>query len=135
MLLIIARKEVVKDGENPRPNLAQVLCIRYPINFREKSVSTLFNSDSKVSAVYLTFAKALGLFIRPTDFGAQKIDSIILDTYEMVVTAFLLLDEANRVRFFENTFLVANISPDIVFEMFFLTLNRTDIDFLNWKLR
>ena len=53
----------------------------------------------------------------------------------MVVAAFLVVDKANRVRFFEETFLVANVSPEVVFEMPFLTLSSADIDFLGWELR
>lgn len=39
-------------------NLKRVLCISYPITFRKKSmpVLALFNSGSKVNAIYLTFA-------------------------------------------------------------------------------
>ena len=49
----------------------------------------------------------------------------------MVVAAFSLTDKANYIRFFEETFLVANASPKVVFGMFFLTLNNTNIDFLD----
>ena len=28
-----------------------------------------------------------------------------------------------------------NVSPKVVFEMFFLTLSGTDVDFLDWELR
>ena len=47
----------------------------------------------------------------------------------MVVTAFSMTDQADRVRFFEETFLVANVSPDVVLGMLFFTLSGTDIDF------
>ena len=47
----------------------------------------------------------------------------------MVVAAFSVTDQANRVRFFEETFLVANISPDMVLEMPFFTLGSADVDF------
>ena len=53
----------------------------------------------------------------------------------MVVVAFLVVDKANRVRFFEETFLVANVSPEVVLRMLFLTLSGADIDFSGWKLR
>ena len=56
----------------------------------------------------------------------------------MVVAAFWVTDQANRVRFFEEIFLVANISLDMVFGIFFLTLSNVDIDFpkkeLWWRL-
>ena len=71
----------------------------------------------------------------PFDVGAQKIDGTTLDTYGMVVVAFLVTDQANRVRFFEETFLVANVSPEIVLRMPFLTLSGADVDFLERELR
>lgn len=33
----------------------------------------------------------------PFDVGAQKIDSIILDTYRIIVAAFLTIDKANKI--------------------------------------
>ena len=43
-------------------------------------------------------------------------------------------DKTNRIRFFEETFLVANISPKIVFGMPFLTLSDADVDFSGQEL-
>ena len=128
----VAREEGV--GENLRANLAQVPCIYYLINFGKKSVLALLDSGSEVNAVYPAFAKELIPPIRPTDVGAQKIDGTTLETYEMVVAAFLVEDKANGVRFFEKTFLVANVSPEIVFGMLFFTLSSANIDFLGRKL-
>ena len=48
----------------------------------------------------------------------------------MVVVTFSVTDQANRIRFFEVTFLVANVSPEIVRGMHFLTLSGADVDFL-----
>ena len=71
----------------------------------------------------------------PFDVGAQKIDGTTRDTYGMVVAAFSVTDKANRVRFFEETFLVANVSPEVVLGMPFLTLSGADVDFLGRELR
>ena len=53
----------------------------------------------------------------------------------MVVSAFSVIDKANRVRFFEETFFVANVSPKVVLGMPFLTLSGADVDFAGWELR
>ena len=45
-----------------------------------------------------------------------------------------MTDKANRVRFFEKIFLVANVSPEVVFGMLFLTLSGADVNFLGWEL-
>ena len=98
-------------------------------------MSVLFDSVSKLNAVHPVFTKELGLSIRPTDVGAQKIDGTTLETYGMVVAAFSVKDKANRVKFFEKTFLVANVSPEVVLGMPFLTLSGADVDFLRRELR
>ena len=95
----------------------------------------MVDSRSEVNAIYPIFTKQLGLSIRPTDVGAKKIDGTTLDTYEIVVAAFLVMDKTNRVKFFEKTFLVANISPKVVLGIFFLTLSGADVEFLGWELR
>ena len=125
-----------KESKGEYPNLAQVPYIRYSITFRKKSVfmSALLDSGSEVNAIYLTLTQKLGLSIRPTDVGAQKIDNTMLDTFKMVVSAFLVTDKANQVRFFEKTFLVANVSPEVVLGMLFLTLSGADVDFLGREL-
>ena len=129
-----------KDGKKSKgeyPNLTRVPCIRYPITFRKKSVpvSALLDSGSEVNAIHPTFARELGLSIRTTDVRAQKIDNTMLDTFGSVVAAFLVTDKANQVRFFEKTFLVANISPEVVFGMLFLILSGANVNFLGLELR
>ena len=49
----------------------------------------------EVKTIYLIFAKELGPSIKLTDVGVQKIDVITLDTYKMVIVAFLVMDKAN----------------------------------------
>ena len=134
----IETAEASKDsekGESEYRNLARVPCIRYPINFKRQPMSALLDSGSEVNAVHPAFAKELGLSIRPTDVGAQKIDGTKLETYEMVVAAFSMEDKANRVKFFKETFLVANVSLEVVFGMLFLTLSGANVDFLERELR
>ena len=53
----------------------------------------------------------------------------MLDPYEIVVKVYLVTDKVYQIRLFEKTFLVANISLDVNFKMYFLTLNNEDIDF------
>ena len=91
----------------------------------------LFNSKIEVNIIHLTFAKELGFFIKLINVRVQKIDSIILDIYRMIVAVFLVTNKANQIRFFNETFLVANVSLEVVFEIFFFTLSGTNIDFLD----
>ena len=54
----------------------------------------------------------------------------MLETLGMIGAAFLVGDKANWVRFFEETFLMANVSPKVVFGMLFLTSSSANVDFL-----
>ena len=90
----------------------------------------LFDLGSEVNAIYSTFAWKLRLLIKLTNIEAQKINTIILDIQWIIVVVFSVMDKANQVRFFEEIFLVANVSPEVVFGMLFLILNGADIDFL-----
>ena len=124
--------------------LERVMCIQYSITFQGSVthnssaldfVSALFDISSEVNAIHPTFAKKLGLVLRSTNIDAQKIDGLAFEIYRIVIAAFLMTDQADRVRFFEETFLLANVSPDVVFGMFFLTLSIADIAFPKKELQ
>ncbi len=76
-----------------------------------------------------TFAQQLGLRICKTNLGAQKIDGTTLETDGMVVSTFSMLDKDGRERFFEESFLLANVKPDIVLGIPFLTISNVDVNF------
>lgn len=97
-------------------------------------MSVFFDSSNEVNIIHSTFIKKLSLIVQSTNVGIQKIDYIVFETYEIIVAVFSVIDQANKVKFFEKIFLMANISSDIVFEMFFLTINDANINFLKRKL-
>ncbi len=47
----------------------------------------------------------------------------------MVVSTFSVSDKDDRERFFEESFLLADVNPDILLAMPFLTMNNADVDF------
>ena len=67
--------------------------------------------------------------MQKTNIGAQKIDDTNLKSYGIVVSTFFMSDKDNKEKFFKNSFLLANVKPNVVFEMLFLTINNADIDF------
>ena len=73
------------------------------------------------------YAKKLGFRTQRTDVGAQKIDGSLLETYGMVIAAFQVKDKLGRARFFQEIFLLANISMNIILKMPFLTFSNADI--------
>ena len=80
------------------------------------------------------YAAKLGLRVRETDFRAQKIDGSHLDTFGMVIAGFAVKDKLGKVRFFQEIFLLANISLEVVLVMPFLTLSSVDIRFADREL-
>ena len=52
----------------------------------------------------------------------------------MVLASFQVEDKFGRARFFQKTFLLANISAEIVLGMPFLTLSNADVQFVEKKL-
>ena len=147
MLVLTTSTLVTEDSEKAilvnAKELKQVIYIQYLITFPgsiTKDGSTLdlvlalLDSGSGVNIIYPTFVEKLGFVVQTTNIGTQKIDGTIFETHGIIVTAFSVNDQTNKIRFFEKTFLVANVSPNIVFKMLFLTLNNADIDFLKTKL-
>lgn len=80
------------------------------------------------------YAVKLGLTTWKTSVGAQKIDNLALETYGMVLARFSLQDNLERVWFFKETFLLADISLKMVLEMPFLSLNNADIKFAELEI-
>ncbi len=86
-------------------------------------------TESEINAMSQAFAHQLGLKIRKTNIGAQNIDGTTLETYTMIVSIFSMSDKDDREMFFEESFLLADVKPDIVFKMLFLTMSNVNVDF------
>lgn len=53
----------------------------------------------------------------------------------MVIAIFSMTAQAIKIKFFKETFLIANVSLDMIPTMSFLILSNTDIDFLKRELQ
>ncbi len=73
------------------------------------------------------YATELGLTTQKISVRAQKIDGSPLKTYGIISASFSLQDSLGRVRFFEKTFLLANINMEVALGMPFLALSNADI--------
>ncbi len=76
-----------------------------------------------------TFAAKWELRPRPTKVDAQKIDGLSLETYDTALTRFSIQDSLEIIWFFEETFLLADTSIEVVLEMLFLSLSNADVEF------
>lgn len=71
----------------------------------------------------------LGFNPQKTGVGAQNIDSLPLEIYEMVSAKFLIKDSLRSIQLLKKTFLLANMSMKIILGMPFLSLSNVDIKF------
>lgn len=67
--------------------------------------------------------------------SVQKIDNSRLEIYKMVIVLFEINDKDKKTRFFEKTFLLADISIDVAFKVLFLSLTNVEVNFNNRQLR
>lgn len=72
----------------------------------------------------------LSLSTQKTSIGAQKIDGSSLEIYGMASAMLLIQDNLGRIRFCEKTFLLTNISIEVVPRILFLFLSNADIKFV-----
>ena len=94
----------------------------------------MIDSASEVNAMHPTYATKLGLCARKIDVGAKKINRSHLNTFKIVIADYSVKDKLESVRFFQKTFLLANIGLEMVLEMPFLNLSKANIRFAEREL-
>ncbi len=114
--------------------LEWIPCIWYLITFKDQT-EALLDLGSKVNPISQAFAHQLGFKIWKTNVGTQKIDGTTLKTYEIIVSTFSILDKDGRERFFEESFLLADVKPDIILRIPCLIMSNTDVNFQAWDLQ
>ena len=117
--------------------LQKIPCVHYVICFKKKEVQALIDSSHEVNAMISGYASKLALRARHINVGAQKIDRSTFQTFKMVLANFQVEDKLRRAQFFQETFLLADISIKVVLDMSFLTFSNADIQFaekeLTWR--
>ena len=112
-------------------NLEPVPFIHYLVQFRkdQNDIKALIGSGSKVNKMRPAYAAKLSLSVRKTEAGAQNIDKLPLETFGMVIAGSQTQDKLKKVQFFQETFLSANTSMEVVPGMPFLTPKSTALRF------
>ena len=116
--------------------LEWVPCVYYPLCFRKDTtdVRALIDLGSEVNTITPAYVSKLGLQTHHSNVRAQKIDGSILQTFGMVLASFQVKNKLGMTRFFQKTFLLANISVEVVLGLPFLTLSNANIQFAEKKL-
>lgn len=110
--------------------------IHYQVQFKKNmaEVQALIDSKSEVNTIASTYIKILSLQVQKTDVGAQKINKSTLETYDIVIVGFQVQDKFKNTKLFYKTFWVTDISVEVVFKIFFLTLSKIEVNFVEKKL-
>ena len=87
----------------------------------------MIDSGSEFNSMIPAYALKLGLKIHHTNVEAQKIDGSTFKTFEIVLANFQVEDKLQRVQFFQKTFLLADISAEVILGMPFLIFSNADI--------
>ena len=82
----------------------------------------------------IAYVSKLGLKVHPINVRAQKIDGSTLEIFRIVLASFQVEDKLRRAWLFQETFLVANISAEVVLGMLFPTLCNANVQFVEKKL-
>ena len=114
--------------------LELILYLYYLIWFKKNDIQAWIESSNKVNAMTLAYISKLGLWVYRTNDRAQKIDGSTLKIFEIVLTSFQVEEKVRRVRFFQKTFLLTNISMGIILSMPFLMLSNANVQFVDIKL-
>lgn len=80
------------------------------------------------------YTTKLGFKICAINIRAQKIDSFTFETFDIVLASFQVKDKLGRDRFFQNIFLVADTSIEVILRMPFLALSNADVSFTKREL-
>ena len=89
----------------------------------------MLDSSSEVNAINPNFVQKLGLKVQKTNIRAQKIDSSALKTLKIVIADFQIENKTGRPRFFQEIFLMIDITFEVILEIFFLKLSNADVLF------
>ena len=116
--------------------LDSIFCICYLIWYKKTKiqVQTLLDSGSEVNAMTPEYASKLSLKVCPTNIKAQKIDNSIIETFQIILASFQVDDTLEKARFFQEMFLLTDLSIEIVLGILFLTFSNTNIKFIYKKL-
>ena len=82
---------------------------------------------SKINAITSAYAKQLGPSVQKTDVRAQKNDSSLLKTFEIVIADFQIEDKLGKIQFFQESFLVADTNMEVGLGILFLNISNADI--------
>lgn len=95
---------ITKGRKKIKPDLPlkRIPCIYYPLCFEKNQakIQVLTNFGSKINVMAPAYATKLGLKVRLTNVGAQKIDGSTFEMFGIILASFWVKNKFSRLRFF-----------------------------------
>lgn len=91
LVLVLAISALVTEASKEDVVLKKIPYIYYPFCFhkdKKNEVRALINSNSKFNAMKPAYISKLGLRVRRTNVGAQKIDNFTFEMFGIVLASF-----------------------------------------------
>lgn len=107
-----------------------VPCIHYLLRLhkeKKNKIRALIKSGNEINTMKPAYALELGLRVYQTDVRAQKINGSIFKIFEMILASFQVENKFKKAQFFQETFLLANISIKVYLQIPFLTFRDAHI--------
>lgn len=89
---------------------------------------------NEVNTITPAYTAQPSLKVQKTNIGTQKIDGSTFETFEIVIADFQIENMLGRVQFCQKTFLIVNITLEVIFKILFFTLSNVDIQFAKGEL-
>ncbi len=102
---------------------------------KTKTFSALADSGAEVNIINRATARRMGLPVLNTNIGLSAIHGEAVKTYGMHYIEFQQEDEQGQVRYFQDTFLAADIDTRMILGMPWLTMANPNIDWVKKSFR
>ncbi len=134
--IVVLTTSILTTEASEKTFLERVSCIWYSVWLQkdQDNLKALIDLDSKDNAMHSVYTTKLGLRVRKTNFGVQKIDWYCSKTFSMVIANFLVNDKLDEIWFFWDNFLFTNNNMKLALKIFFFTFRSANITFKEQKL-
>ena len=98
---------------------------------KNKMLKTLLNSENEINLINWAIIKQLELFSFFINEKACDIANTKLKTFEIHFLIVIIIDKNDNQRFFEEFFLKISINEDLIFDILWLKLIISNVDWKN----
>lgn len=98
------------------------------------NIKAFLDLSSKINAMTLAFVLKLNFGVYYIDIRAPKIPGYISKTFKIVFASYQVKKKLGHIQYFQKTFLLNDISIEIMLKMTFLVFSSVKIPFVEKKI-